>query len=369
MARAAALLALGGGASAPAAEPPGVSRVLLVTNEMSPLSRRIAEMYARLRAVPEAQICRLRASTAETIDRGAYEQAIERPVAQCLRSRGLEDQIYYLVLTQDVPLRIAATARGQEPTHTDSASVDSELTLLPRRLRGLAVGNLQGPAPNPFFRQREAPFSPRAFGIYLVTRLAAYRFETVENMVRQSLAARRQGKFVLDLRSAADDEGNSWLRTAAVLLPKDRVVLDESAMVITQVRDAIGYGSWGSNDKNRHDRFLRFRWLPGALASDFVSSNGRTFQKPPESWTLGSWSQPTSWFQGSPQSLTADYLHEGATGASGHVDEPYLQQCPRPEILFPAYWSGRNLAEAYWMAIPSVSWMNIVVGDPLCRLQ
>ena len=73
-------------------------------------------------------------------------------------------------------------------------------------------------------------------------------------------------------------------------------------------------------------------------------------------------------FAGSPQTLTADYIHDGVTGASGHVYEPFLQFTPRPNILLPAYYHGRNLAESYYLAIPLLSWMNIVVGDPLCSL-
>ncbi len=50
--------------------------------------------------------------------------------------------------------------------------------------------------------------------------------------------------------------------------------------------------------------------------------------------------------------MTADYIHDGVTGASGHVYEPYLQFTPRPNILLPAYYHGRNLAESYYLAIP-----------------
>jgi uncharacterized protein (TIGR03790 family) len=70
----------------------------------------------------------------------------------------------------------------------------------------------------------------------------------------------------------------------------------------------------------------------------------------------------------SPQALTADYLAEGASGASGHVDEPFLQFTPRPDILLPAYFGGRNLAESYYLAMPALSWQNIVAGDPLCAI-
>lgn len=63
------------------------------------------------------------------------------------------------------------------------------------------------------------------------------------------------------------------------------------------------------------------------------------------------------------------YLLEGVTSATGQVYEPYLTFCPRPDILLPAYLSGCNLAESFYLSIPALSWQNIVVGDPLCRLR
>ena len=50
--------------------------------------------------------------------------------------------------------------------------------------------------------------------------------------------------------------GNNWLRTAALALPQERVVMDESAKVLTGEKDVIGYAGWGSNDPNRHQRNL-----------------------------------------------------------------------------------------------------------------
>ncbi len=102
--------------------------------------------------------------------------------------------------------------------------------------------------------------------------------------------------------------------------------------------------------------------------TEFVSTDGRTFFRPPASWNIGTWKDRQSWFAGSPQSLAADFIHEGATGASGHVNEPFLAGTPRPQYLLPAYAQGRNLAESYYLAIPWLSWQNIVLGDPLCKL-
>jgi len=167
---------------------------------------------------------------------------------------------------------------------------------------------------------------------------------------------------VIDVQDGGDASGDRWLREAAQALPKDRVVLDDSPGVLYNQSDVIGYASWGSNDAHRKERHLGFHWLAGAIATEYVSTNARTFARPPDNWTLG---MP---FAGSGQTLTADYIHDGATGASGHVFEPYLAFTPRPNILFPAYYRGRNLAESYYLAIPALSWMNVVIGDPLCAL-
>ncbi len=54
------------------------------------------------------------------------------------------------------------------------------------------------------------------------------------------------------------------------------------------------------------------------------------------------------------------------TGIAGHVAEPYLEAAIRPDILFPAYTRGLNLAESFYAAMPYLSWQTIVIGDPLC---
>ena len=73
-----------------------------------------------------------------------------------------------------------------------------------------------------------------------------------------------------------------------------------------------------------------------------------------------------SYYAGSPQSLTGDLIREGVTGTAGHVAEPFLDGTIRPDILFPAYASGRTLAEAFYLAMRYVSWQTVVIGDPLC---
>ncbi|MBS1828251.1 MAG: TIGR03790 family protein [Acidobacteria bacterium] len=298
--------------------------------------------------------------------RDVYERTIASPVSLCLARSNLTESILYIVTTLGVPLTIS----GPGGPAATLAAVDSELTLLYSVMHGVKY-RLEGPYPNPFFSKSNEPFGHKQFPIYLVTRLAAYDFAGVRALIDRSLAAVNTGVVVLDLQDRGDASGDDRLRDAALRLPKERVIFDESTTVLYGQKNVIGYGSWGSNDKNRKQRRLGFQWLPGAIMSEFVSTNGRTFERPPADWAISSWKNEDrpKWYKDSPQTLTADYIEEGATGASGHVDEPYLRYCPRPELLFPAYIvRRRNLAESYYLAIPALSWMNIVVGDPLTRL-
>ena len=338
--------------------------VLLVVNQNSPVSRRIGQYYAARRHIPSANICRLNLKPVEEIPRDYYDNEIAAPIASFLRTRHLEEKILYIVTTLEVPLKI----QGSSGPLGDAASVDSELALLYADMHG-KPHTLPAGVANPFFQRINAQFRHPDFPIYLVTRLAGYGFAEVKTIIDRSLAARNEGKFVIDLKSSDSTPGNRWLLDAARALPSDRVVLDQSATVLNNQSYVIAYASWGSNDPERKERHLGFRWLPGAIVTEYVSTNGRTFQRPPENWNLGSWNDGKSFFAGSPQTLTADYIHDGATGASGHVYEPFLQYCPRPNIVLPAYYRGRNLAESFYLGIPALSWMNVVVGDPLCSLR
>jgi uncharacterized protein (TIGR03790 family) len=338
------------------------ANVLLVVNGNDAQSREIGQYYRPRRSVPVKNVCTIATTSEETIDWPTYERQIERPVGDCLRNNGLAEQVLYIVTTLGVPLRVEGAGAGMA---SERCSVDSELALLYAKLKGVPYQR-PGGVPNPYFGQRDAPFRHPRFPLYMVTRLAAYDAAEVRGMIDRSLAARNRGRFVIDLNGPGSHQGNNWLRTAVMLLPAARVTMDETVNVVYGQKEVIGYASWGSNDDHRDRRWLGFEWLPGAIATEFVSSNGRTFKRPPDGWMFRG--ANSSSFGGSSQSLSADYIHEGATGASGNVFEPYLSACARPDYLLPAYSSGRNLAESYYMSLQFLSWMGIVLGDPLCAL-
>lgn len=338
-------------------------QVLLIVNRSNAASREVADYYRPRRSIPMKNVCFVDATSEEEISWNTYREQIEAPIAEYLKKNGLQEKILYIVLTTGVPLKVQGAGGGMTAEY---GSVDSELALLYAKMHGVTVTRAGG-TPNPFYQRRAEPFRHPRFPIYLVTRLSAYDVAETKAMVDRSLAAQNRGKFVIDL-GKGDGDGNNWLRNAAILLPGSRVIVDQTSAVLYDQRDVIGYASWGSNDSNRRRRKVGFQWLPGAVVTEFVSTNARTLMRPPEDWNLTTWEDKQHWFNGSPQSLSADYIHQGATAATGNTYEPFLQSCARPDYLLPAYFEGRNLAESYYLSIPLLSWQGVLLGDPLCSI-
>ena len=348
------------------------SNVLVIVNSASPAGQQIADRYAAVRNIPADQIFRITTAVTEDIERELYEHTIEGPIGAWITRRAAQDRILYIVLTKGVPLRI----RGTTGTGGSISSVDSELTLLYRKLLGIATPAF-GRVANPYYHAdralAEAPrFSHAAHDMYLVTRLDGFSTADVLQLIERGVKPAKDGEILLDQRAQmlSDRTGDAWLAAAEKQLQsmglEGRTVLDSSREVLADRKRVLGYYSWGSNDSAIKRRRFNFTFAPGALAAMFVSTDARTFKEPPETWAIGSWGDARTFFEGSPQSLTGDLIREGATGVAGHVAEPFLDAAVRPQVLFPAYISGFNLAESFYLAMPYLSWQTVVIGDPLC---
>jgi uncharacterized protein (TIGR03790 family) len=339
------------------------ANVLVVINASSPDSLRIGEYYATARMVPDKNVVRITTITAEAIDRPDFERSIEQPIGSWLARHSLQDQVLYIVLTKGVPLRITGTS-GRNGT---GASVDSELTLLYRKLVGTrppAVGRVD----NPYFLSEATvseakPFTRHVADIYLVTRLDGYTVEDAIGLIDRGRSALRTGSVVLDQSGTPDRVGDRWLQEAAERLetiPGERVVLERTAAPAASSAPILGYFSWGSNEPATRVRRIGLPFSNGALAGMFVSADGRTFSEPKADWVPGTRPGPDA------ESLAGDLIREGVTGLAANVSEPFLDATVRPQVLFPAYLSGFNLAESFYLAMPALGWQGIVLGDPLC---
>ena len=107
--------------------------MLPLVNGTSADSMRIGEHSARTRGVPQAQVLRIKVdAAADEIERAVFDAQIQTPIADWLRKNSAQDRILFIVLTKGIPLRVRKTT-GRGGT---MASLDSELTLLYRRLEG-----------------------------------------------------------------------------------------------------------------------------------------------------------------------------------------------------------------------------------------
>src|SRR5262249_10237398 len=169
-------------ASPIAASAQTADNILLVVNDSSPASIEIAGAYTARRQVAKAHVARISTPVKDAIDRAVYLQDIEAPIAKVLTTTRFQDRILYIVLTKGVPLRVIGTGGLQGTT----ASVDSELTLLYRKLLGQQLP-LDGRIANPYYLGdspigNAKPFTHVQFDIYLVTRLDGFTVEDVKGL-------------------------------------------------------------------------------------------------------------------------------------------------------------------------------------------
>ena len=328
--------------------------VAVIVNLNSSTSVTIADYFASARSIPAKNIIYVSAPTAEEIDSLAFEQ-LRSQIESHLQTNNLTNQINYLVTTKGVPLKVN---RGNVfSTSSPSSSVESDLACILGPYSQY-IGK-QGRITSPYYYQ-SAPFSRAAYGIYLVTRLDGYTLSEVLGLIDrggQNIATDPSALYVFD----QDPDWNSTLPSLNNYLTSARnilaargknVKLNTDTSYVVNSANVIGYVSWGSNDHHAADfsqhALPHNAWTRGAISETYVSTSARSFEAPP---TYG-------------QSLIADLISEGVTGAKGYVYEPFSNAMAVAFILMDRYTSGYNLAESFFMASSSLSWMDVVVGDP-----
>jgi uncharacterized protein (TIGR03790 family) len=375
------------------------ARVVVVRNEKSPVSKAVADDYAKRRGVRNVLTVTCQDSAAdthaETIAFAAYQKEIETPLRAFLAGHAGVD---FIVLTKGVPIRLADAPQGVAPGRL---SLDSYLAALDYELRPGAIRveitdpnygkDFHGLAWANRYWNSDEPFSHAKFGGYLVTRLDGYTEADAKALTTRSLVAeeatrsgkRPEGKILMDLcpgfgtgdpvrqpSSILPDKAAGWMRVKIIaespfsefnadmrLAAKELgvrgipVQLETTGVFAGNMAGLTGYISWGSNDqKFDAAAYHSLGFAPGAVCDTAVSTSARTFL-------------PT---QGG-QSLITDLVAQGITGVKGYTDEPLLQAVASPSILFRRYTGGGTLAESFYAASRFVGWQDIVIGDPLCR--
>ena len=354
------------------------STVVLYNKEVS-ASRRLAEFYAKARRIPAGNLVGLELSTAETISRAEYEKTLAEPLRQVFSDKGwwtmgsAADGVQATVNTRrifavmsGVPLRITedATVEGPRDPATgqpvaagagqqNNASVDSELTVL-----GVPGAKITAGLNNPYFRKDVAFADDSPPAVMLVGRVDGPTYPICERMITDAVATEKTGlwgRVYLDLaiKGKGYEEGDTWLLTAgrAFNTAGWPVIIDAHPQTLPTnypMMDAAVYLGWYTRSPDGPFVNPSFRFRRGAVATHLHSFSATTLRG-----ENGDWCGPL--------------LAKGAAAVLGNTWEPYLTLTTQLHIFSERLLKGYTLAEAAWMATPALSWMNVVLGDPLYR--
>ena len=352
----------------------------VVYNAVDPLAEPLARFYAEKRGIPADRIVSVRCPLTEEISREEYDRTIAAPLRKIFDEKKWWDRtpdrpdrnptsevranrIRYLVLVRGLPLKIAPAAgpipgddpppKLPDPLRVNAAAVDSELAVLAAFAR-----NITGFLPNPYFRSfariTEVPLAQ----VMLVGRLDGPSDGLVRRMIEDSLLAERDGlwgRAYFDSRglppgTTALAEGDGWLVNARKecdlpLTWDDREAMFENGFPMREAALYLGWYAGGiAGPFNQPD----FRFERGAVAVHIHSFSASTLRDPNAGWA-------------------APLLARGAAATLGNVYEPYLHFTVHLDVFHSRLSNGFTLGEACYMALPGLSWMNTLVGDPLYR--
>jgi uncharacterized protein (TIGR03790 family) len=365
------LLALG----ARGAEQPLTASTIVLYNKALPDSVQLAKFYARQRGIARDHIIGLTCSTEEEINREEYDTTIADPLREIFKTRhwwtlrempGQQESasassIHFVAVIKGIPLKIRATTAypgdvpGPNPAgDRNEASVDSELAVL-----GSFSHQISGLTPNPYFQNFRPIGELENVPLLLVCRLDAPTSETVRRMIVDAIATEKTGlwgRAYVDgahNTSGGMEVGDQWLAEITGELHKVGipVVYDEKPAIFPDgypMTDCALYYGWYAPTVSGPFTEPDFRFLPGAIAVHIHSFSASTLRDSNANWV-------------------GPLLSKGAAASLGNVYEPYLQLTSHLDIFNDRLLHGFTFAESAYMSTRALSWMNVMVGDPLYR--
>lgn len=350
------LIAALGVGYAKAASVPG-DRVLLLANQRDPSSMEAARGYAARYGIPEANLCVLDASVSSVVTRSDFTESIQVPTIDCIRTLGAQDRIVLLVLASGLPL----TIQGDPGAFGDLASVDSELSLLYRRMVGDEISPF-GKVRSPYFPRdglgADLPrFRRQDHDIYLVGRLGRSQGSgpTAQTAVSDG-GSGSAATFAFDLSSQRRSLVRSWseeTRTALDRAGRELVVEETTGWMAASAPLA---GLAMEVPSGELAVLPDWRWSPGAVAivlGDTWTERGCDPAKGEEGDSL------------CVRVIPEQLIQQGAAAVLYQVGDPGQDGYPRPQVFFPALLRGLSVVEAAFLASRYVGWRLVVQGDPL----
>jgi uncharacterized protein (TIGR03790 family) len=356
------------------ADAPLTDATIVIYNKAVPDSVQLAKFYAEQRGIARDHLIGLTCSTEEEISREEYDATIAAPLRAIFKERQwwrlreteehsvASNSIHFVALMKGMPLKVRAITApyaGDQPgpgpiLDRTEASVDSELAALANPSR-----QISGPANNPYFKSFGAIANFPDATQLLVCRLDAPTAAAVKQMIVDAIAAEKGGlwgrAFIDGSHNTTPgmDMADKWLGAIVEQLHKVGVplVFDDSPAIFPDgypMTDCALYYGWYAQDVTGPFNNQGFRFAPGAVAVHIHSFSASTLRDPNKGWV-------------------GPLITRGAAASVGNVYEPYLQITANLEMFNDRLLHGLTLAESAYASLPALSWMAVVVGDPLYR--
>lgn len=357
------------------AEQPLAPATIVVFNSTLPESAELAKFYAQKRGIARDHLVGLACSQDEEISREDFDRTIGSPLREIFRDRkwwtvrDSEDapavvtasSIRFVAVIKGVPLKVRSAENypGDKPesgpiTGRNEASVDSELAVLAR-----FNPQISGAAANPFFQSYRAIMDGPGSALLLVCRLDGPTAATVRQMIIDAIETEKTGLWGRAYVDGAHNTGgglemgDKWLAETVAQFHNAGVpvVYDDTPALFPDgypMSDCALYYGWYSGDVAGPFREPTFRFVPGAIAAHIHSFSAASLRNPNAHWV-------------------APLLTKGAAASVGNVYEPYLQLTTHLQVMNDRLLHGFTFAESAYMATQALSWMTVMVGDPLYR--
>jgi uncharacterized protein (TIGR03790 family) len=358
-------------------EQPLAASTVVVYNKEAPDAAELARFYAQKRDIPSDHVVGLTCSLGEEISRDEYDATIANRLREIFKAkhwwitRQTEDHqeavmttsIRFVALIRGMPLKIRAALepypgdrRGGGPVNDrNEASVDSELATL-----GYFSAQISGASRNSYFERFQPINEFEDPALLLVCRLDAPTAATVKQMIVDSIAAERNGlwgRAYVDAGGGSGDSsrkiGDDWLALIRQQLHKVGVpvVYDDAPEMFPEgypMTDCALYYGWYSDHMVGPFTQPGFHFAQGAVAVHIHSYSASTLRDPHANWV-------------------GPLVSLGAAASVGNVFEPYLGLTCHLNVFNERLLHGFTFAESAYMSIPGLSWMSVMVGDPLYR--
>src|SRR6266403_2944310 len=357
------------------AEQPSAQSTIVLYNKADPDSVELAKFYAEQRGVAADHLAGLNCSTEEEISREEYDTTIAGPLREIFKQRHwwmlsestdkppviTASEIHFVAVIKGMPLKIRSTTDypGDQPRpgptgKRNNASVDSELALL-----GLYSPQISGFVSNPYFQSFRAINDFGNPALLLVCRLDASDVAMVRNMIIDAIATEKKalwGRAYVDgghSGGSARELGDQWLSEIPGQLQKVGVpvIYDKSPEIFPPgypMTDCALYYGWYAEKMAGPFTRPDFHFVRGAIAVHIHSYSANTLRDANANWV-------------------APLISKGAAANLGYVYEPFLQLTSRLDTFNDRLLHGFTFAESAYMSIPALSWMSVMVGDPLYR--